>query len=182
MTIGRDDPVTRERVRRRMLISEAQGYMDLGMPRQTLRSLDELDQSGGFSDVDDFHGLVMLLRGEALRDLKEYEQAIGPLESAATAMPGEIHPWVALGWCQKRTGRLEQAIRSLESALDRKPNEPLLHFNLACYWSLARDKPRALQYLVQALSLDSEYRRLIDDEPDFDPLREDPDFQAIREE
>jgi hypothetical protein len=55
----------------------------------------------------------------------------------------------------------------------------VLHYNLACYWSLARRRDRALDCLSHALELDVAYRALIDDEPDFDPLRNDPEFRSI---
>jgi hypothetical protein len=50
---------------------------------------------------------------------------------------------------------------------------------LACYLSLAGDKGRALRHLARALELDAEYRALADAESDFDPIRSDPDFQAL---
>jgi hypothetical protein len=44
---------------------------------------------------------------------------------------------------------------------------------------LARNKRQALEYLSQALSLDNGFRNLVDGERDFDPLRNDPDFQTV---
>ena len=76
-------------------------------------------------------------------------------------------------------GRLDQAIQALDKAVAADPAEPLLHYNIACYYSLAGSKPQALEHLSRALALDSQYRYLIDDESDFDPLRNDPDFQAL---
>ena len=64
-------------------------------------------------------------------------------------------------------------------ALLVEPEEPLLRYNLACYLSLAGRKRRALRYLSQALAIDPAYRELAEAESDFDPLRNDPEFQAI---
>jgi tetratricopeptide (TPR) repeat protein len=64
----------------------------------------------------------------------------------------------------------------LEKALALEPNEPLLRYNLACYFSLSGKKKHALRYLSQALAIAPGYRGLIDAETDFDPLRDDPDF------
>jgi len=168
--------LSREQVQRRMAIREAEGYLELGMPAHALRSLRRVEQVSH----DDPYSLY--LKGETLRTLERFEEALEPLQRAAAEMPCDIQPWISLGWCQKRTGKLKQAIHSLEMAVDIDPAEALLHFNLACYWSLARDKTRALQYLLQALSLDPDYRRLIEEESDFDSLRGDPDFQALCEE
>ena len=103
-----------------------------------------------------------------------------PLRRVATASPENVHVWLAMGWCHKRTGRIDRAIESLETALDVEPAKALLHFNLACYWSLAGNKEHALEYLSRALTLDPDYRRLLDEEADFDPIRLDPEFRALR--
>ena len=57
--------------------------------------------------------------------------------------------------------------------------EAIVHYNLACYWSLAGDADRALQYLSQSFDIDPRYRDLVADESDFDPIRDLPDFQAL---
>ena len=111
--------------------------------------------------------------------MDRFKEAIAPLQQAAVLAPGNLHVWLALGWCYKRTGRINMAIRSLERILDSDPTEALVHYNLACYWSLAGDKHRAMQYLSRSLTIDPEYCRLIDEEHDFDPLRSDPDFRAL---
>ena len=65
---------------------------------------------------------------------------------ACRAEPQHVHIWLALGWCYKRNGRIDLAIESLEEALAAEPNDALVHYNLACYWSLAKNKRQALAY------------------------------------
>jgi hypothetical protein len=86
---------------------------------------------------------------------------------------------IALGWCYKRTHRLAQAIEALEAARRSHPREPLLAYNLACYWSLAGDATRAVARLGQALRLDPGLHRLIGGEADFDPVRAHPGFLRL---
>jgi Flp pilus assembly protein TadD len=124
---------------------------------------------------------TLYLQGEALRALERYADAIVPLRKVAELEPENVQVLVALGWCHKRTGRIDLAIEALEMALAADSDEPLIRYNLACYHSVAGDKRHALAYLEQALALDPEYRLLIDHEPDFDSLRGDPEFQAICE-
>lgn len=143
------------------------------MARQALDALAALEGSAARD------GGALYLRGEALRSLERHREAIEALEEAAEFLPDNIHLWLALGWCYKRTGKLRQAIAALESALAVEPGEAILYYNLACYWSLAGDKEQALEYLGQALELDGGYRDLVHGEPDFDALRDDPDFQAL---
>jgi len=152
---------------------EAEGYLERGLPQYALKALSRL------GDPNQFGVSTLYLWGEALRALERYEEAVPPLRRVSEAEPETIHVWLALGWCYKRTGHLELAISALESALQADPNEPLLHYNLACYQSLAGDKNASLGHLAQALAMDSHYRTLIDEESDFDSLRNDPEFQAI---
>jgi Flp pilus assembly protein TadD len=149
---------------------EAEGYLELGMPSHSLRSL----QRQGKMVHGDPRGCYLL--GESLRELDRYREAIFPLRRSLELIPDDIHVWMALGWCYKRVGELSKAIDALEHAVDIEPGEAVLHYNLACYWSLARDRRHALRSLAKALSIDGNFRDFIDDEPDFDPLRNDPLF------
>ncbi|MGD0896606.1 MAG: tetratricopeptide repeat protein [Thermoguttaceae bacterium] len=154
---------------------QAEGYLELGMPQQALDALARLGQVQG-GDVQ-----TLYLQGEALRALERYQEALVPLGRVTDSEPENIHAWLAVGWCHKRAGRIDLAIDALETALAADPQEPLIRYNLACYWSLAGGKRQAVGYLEQALSLDPNYRNLVDHEPDFDPIRSDREFQAVCE-
>jgi Flp pilus assembly protein TadD len=80
---------------------------------------------------------ALYLTGQAFRAIELYRDAISPLREAARFEPDNIHIWLALGWCYKRIGRLDRAIESLEEALTVDPGGAIIHYNLACYWSLA---------------------------------------------
>jgi tetratricopeptide (TPR) repeat protein len=162
-----------DRIRQIKIQREAEGYLELSMPRQAIAAIARLGDPTGF----DAHSLY--LWGESLRCLSRYEEALVPLQQAARADSGNMHVWVALGWCFKRTGQLSQAIEALETAVSVKPEEALLHYNLACYWSLAGNKRLALRYLSRSLAIDPDYRLLIEGETDFDPIREDPEFRSV---
>lgn len=166
-------PVTRNRILLTRAIEEAEGYTELGMLEHALRAL---QRRGSL-----VHGnpRACYLLGEALRDLDRYEEALLPLERSADLMPDDIHVWLALGWCYKRTGQLAKAIESLERAVKIDASEAVLHYNLACYLSLVRNRTMALRHLSRALEIDTNYRDMIPDEPDFDSLRHDPEFVAL---
>lgn len=164
---------SKERIRLNKFQREAEGYLELGLPALALKSLERL------GDPSQFAPSTLYLWGEALRAAERYPEAIPPLERAADAEPENIHVWLALGWCYKRVGRLGLAIEAIEKALDSDPREAMLHYNLACYRSLAGEKDKAIAALSQALRIDPDFRNLIDSESDFDPIRNDPDFQAL---
>lgn len=154
-------------------LDEAEGYLMLGLPRRAL----EILQSRPDWPTMQFE--ASLLTGEALRALERYREAIRPLETAAALRPGDLGVALALGWCYKRTHRLAQAIDALERATRDHPDEALLHYNLACYWSLAHTPSKALDELTLALELEPGLRDLIPDESDFDSLRGNPDFERL---
>lgn len=163
------------RVRIQRILREAEGYLELNMPQTALDLLSRI------TDPGTFRGQQLYWTGEALRALERYVEAIAVLEQAADLQPSNIHVWLALGWCRKRSGRLDLAITALERAEEVSPEEAIVQYNLACYWSLAGKKQRALAYLSRAISIDSNYRDLIVDERDFDPIRSDPEFRALTE-
>lgn len=179
-----------ERIRRQQILREAEGYLDLiGLfeeeewvpsapirKRLAQRSLDMLDRlAERHSPGPQTH----LLRGQALRAAERYAEAIEPLQAAVAADPSMIEAWLALGWCFKRSGRLDCAIESLKEALAADPEQGIVHYNLSCYWSLAGKVALALHHLSQALALDAVFRARAEREPDFDPIRNDPGFQSL---
>jgi tetratricopeptide (TPR) repeat protein len=143
------------------------------MPEHALRELARLGEQAPRD------GQACYLHGEALRALDRFSDAIPWLQAASDFLPDNIHVWLAIGWCYKRTGYVELAIDALETALAVESGEAIIYYNLACYWSLASNKRQALSYLARALDIDTNYRDLVHDEPDFDPLRDDPDFQSL---
>jgi tetratricopeptide (TPR) repeat protein len=163
--------IIRDRVRRQL--DEAEGYLMLGLPA---RALAVLDSRGDWATM---RFEANFLRGEALRSLERYRDALTPLEVAAKLRPGDAAVAIALGWCYKRTHRLAQAIDALERAVRHDSEEPLLHYNLACYWSLAGNADKALDELATALDLEPGLRTLIADESDFDLLRGNPAFERL---
>jgi tetratricopeptide (TPR) repeat protein len=178
-----------ERIRRQQILREAEGYLELiglfgedwvpAAPirrRLAQRSLDTLSRLAERSTPNP---QTFLLRGLAFRAAEQYAEAIEPLQAAVAGDPNLIDGWLALGWCYKRSGRLELAIEALKQSLLVSPDQGIIHYNLSCYWSLAGNVSLALHHLERALALDSDFRSLAEREPDFDPIRNDPGFRSL---
>ncbi|MGD9648473.1 MAG: tetratricopeptide repeat protein [Pirellulales bacterium] len=164
------------RLRLAQRLRAAEGYLELGMAEHALRVLDEIEEPNSSQ------GSVDYLRGEALRSLERYEDALVPLQRAVERLPSKINIWIALGWCQKRTGQLDLAIESLEKALTAEPTREeraLLTYNLACYTSLQGHTQRAVSLLRKACAIEPHYKELALSESDFDRIRSDPGFQSV---
>src|SRR4051812_8979416 len=164
--------IPRDRIKRQL--DEAEGYLMLTLPRRALEILERR------SDWATMQFEASFLTGEALRSLERYREALKPLEVAAALRPAETGVAIALGWCYKRTHRLAQAIDALERAGRHNPSPPReLHYNLACYWSLAGNAGKALDELAVALDIEPNLRNQIADETDFDQLRGNPEFERL---
>lgn len=159
--------------RRRRLLTAATGYLELELPKLALECLSQISEPE--SDCFEF----WLLKGLAFRSLDEFRTALKWLEKARALSPGSMTAAMAAAWCYKRTGKLQEAIAATYQAYESSPREAVLLYNLACYWCLAGDKQQALSWLGRSLRIDGSYRALIADEPDFDSLRNDPDFLVI---
>lgn len=177
------------RIRRQQLIQEAEGYLDLilavsqplpldavhriRLARRALMALNQLDHA------EFCNGRAYYLRGQAFRLMEKHHQAIDSFLSAASVDPDNVHIHLALAWCYKRVGRVDLAIEALEDALELDPNRGILHYNLACYWSLANHIGLTLVHLSRAFELAGEYRTLVHEEPDFDAVRNHPEFLTL---
>ncbi|MES2789996.1 MAG: tetratricopeptide repeat protein [Planctomycetota bacterium] len=161
------------RVRRDKLLNAAEGYLMLEMPQHALECLDAI------IDPERAQFASNYLRGMVLRQMGDHQAALDAFDVALEEQPEHMSLLLAMAWCYKRTDRLERAITAMEQAYAADPTEPIVLYNLACYWSLAGNKSQALSWLGRALRMDGDLKRLISDEQDFDRLRSDPDFELL---
>jgi tetratricopeptide (TPR) repeat protein len=178
-----------QRQRRQQILREAEGYLDLVMALGTQCPLDpqarDVVATRALATLErlDAHSAsrpeALYLKGQAMRCMERWAEAVAALNEAAGAEPENVHIWLALGWCYKRMNRLDLAIQALEEALEVDPSMAIIHYNLACYWSLARNAERAVDCLQQAFEIDPNYRDTAVTESDFDPIRADPRFQEV---
>jgi tetratricopeptide (TPR) repeat protein len=178
-----------KRFRRKQILREAEGYLDLvtacaddlvlGAPVRDRLAQRAIDTLGRLDASSQRRVEALYIHGQALRIMEQHGQAIDLLNRAAEIDHNNIHVWLALGWCHKRTGRLDKAIESLEEALQVDDQQAIIHYNLACYWSLAKNVKWAIDYLERAFELDPHYRDLVAQEHDFDPIRRHPRFQEL---
>ncbi|MEC7497648.1 MAG: tetratricopeptide repeat protein [Planctomycetota bacterium] len=143
------------------------------MADRGLRSLEALDE------VFSIQAEVFHLRGQLLRASKRYGDAIAWLQRSIDLDSKNLEAYLGLGWCYKRLGQVDLAIEALEHALDIPDETGIVQYNLACYWALVSHIKLAVEYLARALEIDPHYRSMLASEPDFDTIRNQPDFLAL---
>lgn len=180
--------LNQERVKRKQLIREAEGYLDLmsvfddrwQLDRQHIetlatRAIECLDA------VENPHGFlphILFLKGQAHRAAGRFEEAARLLEESKEMEPENLHTLLALAWCYKRLNRVNDAIRVMREAIQVEEESAIAHYNLACYLAIQKQTAEACQHLSNALEIDPSYRNLVADETDFDSIRNTSEFQA----
>ena len=96
----------------------------------------------------------------------------------------ELHPrdagiWINLAYIRRRTQSLDAAVDTLQRAFDANPQDPMAHYNMACYRAVQQREQEALELLKNALHLDPKLKVLARAEPDFANLRRTPAFQKL---
>jgi len=154
-------------------IERAEGYLMLGMAEQALRELRSVADPS--IDLYAYHHH----RADAYRVLNRFAEALEEFQQCQTIQPQEIDVLMGLAWCFKRLGQLSQAIATTHDAVQAHPEEPVLLYNLACYYALGGQKTQSLSWLGRALRMAPGLRALIPEESDFNPIRQSTEFRKL---
>lgn len=98
--------------------------------------------------------------------------------------PGEAFepsPWerTTRGLVHFASGDYDRAAEAYEQLLDETPGDPGFLYNLACAESRLGRTDSALRHLRQAAEADANYAKNAAGDPDFDAIRDEPEFSAI---
>jgi non-specific serine/threonine protein kinase len=76
----------------------------------------------------------------------------------------------------------EKGLEWARRAVAIMPKEPGILYNVACLYSLANERDEALAHLERAVQLGFGHRAWVENDSDFDPIKDSPRFQAILEQ
>ncbi len=177
------------RQKARRSLRQAEGYLELAtlfddslaleQDRKTvladlcIATLDQIHKPGRYA------AQVIYLRGQAHRLAERHRLAINDLKAAWRLVPGNVHTSLALGWCFKRLGQINQAVQALQDAVNEDDDSGILHYNLACYLTLAHRFPDAITHLARSIEIDERFWFRAADESDFDAIRQYPGFRQL---
>jgi adenylate cyclase len=106
---------------------------------------------------------------EALRVVEKHME-LNPDDPRAATMR-------AVSLC--RLGHLEEGLIWAEKALEIDPNDAGVRYNVACLYSLEGKVDEAIRCLEEAFEGGFQNKEWFDNDPDLDPLRNDPRFQNL---
>jgi adenylate cyclase len=78
-------------------------------------------------------------------------------------------------------GRRDDAIREGAAALEMSPGDSVMLYNGACLYAQLGETRRAVDTLRQAIAGGTENFGWMKNDPDLDPLRDDPEFKELME-
>lgn len=103
-------------------------------------------------------------------------------ESVHRRCPDYLEVVGLLGGLYTRVGRIADGLKMDRKLVRLDPENPTAHYNLACSLALCRKRPDALRSLRKALALGYDDLDWMQQDPDLDILKNDPEFlQLLRQ-
>ena len=84
-----------------------------------------------------------------------------------------------LGGLYTKVGRIADGLRMDRKLVRLEPDNPTAHYNLACSLALCKKRPAALRSLRKAVSLGYDDLDWMQQDPDLEGLKHDPEFQQL---
>ena len=134
-------------------------------------------------EIDAPAGTFVFVRDPAAKRTAIAEEA-GTTIVIAGGKPGEAFapsPWErnAEGLVHFANEDWEKAVETYEHFLEEQPGDAGFLYNLACAESRLGRKDDAIAHLRQSADKEERFRQAAVGDPDFDAIRDDPEFSAI---
>lgn len=148
------------------------GYM-LGRTEEAIAALQKAaDLEPAWSRPHDNLAIILRIVGR-------YEEAEQEALRAIELDPDSVATQTNYANLLTAMGRMEEARERYQRAIEIDPNHPKPYYNLACLDSLEGNVDEAVKYLGEAIRLASSLRVEARNDPDFDPIRESPEFRKL---
>lgn len=132
----------------KQVIRAASGWLELGMPEESLNELKSL----GVEDSDDLRVLQLKLAAELAR--KNWSAASESAVRLCKLEVDEPEHFLSAAYCLHEMGLTGEAMQWLLRGPEALSEMAVYHYNLACYlWKLG-EKERARNHLAQAVKMD----------------------------
>ena len=105
---------------------------------------------------------------------------IGFIEGVVRRAPAYVDALQLLGDDYTRRGRFSEGLKVDEQLVELRPTDPMIHYNLACSYSLTDQCEAAFASLGHALDLGYHDFKWLSRDPDLTNLRRHPLYKKIR--
>jgi tetratricopeptide (TPR) repeat protein len=100
-------------------------------------------------------------------------------EAVHRRCPAYIEVVGRLGELYTRVGRIADGLKMDRKLVRLEPDNATAHYNLACSLALCKKRPDALRSLRKAVALGYNDRHWMEQDPDLEILKADPEFQQL---
>ena len=94
-------------------------------------------------------------------------------------VPEDVRARILLAADYAATGRDDDAVRELQSAVDLRPHDSNILYNAACTYGVMKRKPEAIEMLQRAKTAGYENPDWIRRDPDLACLHGEPEFEKL---
>lgn len=114
------------------------------------------------------------------QDKRDLDIEIGFLEGVVRRDPEYVDALQILGDDYTRRGRFEDGLKIDQQLALVRPQDSLVHYNLACSYSLTGQTEMAVHALEKALTLGYRDFKWMSEDPDLEVVRQHPLYRKIR--
>jgi len=119
-------------------------------------------------------------RKSARRNQRDLDIEIGFMEGIVKRDPRYVEALQILGDDYTRRGKYVAGLKVDERLAQLRPEDSLVHYNLACSYSLTDQFEQAVAALEKALGLGYRDFKWLAKDPDLDKLRDHPLYERIQ--
>jgi len=113
------------------------------------------------------------------KEQRDLDIEIGFMEGVVERDPKFVEAWKVLSEDYARRSKFHECLKADELLARMTPDDPSVHYNLACSYSLARQIEQSMGALSKAIAKGfSDFKWLLKD-PDLGNLRKDPAFKKV---
>lgn len=147
-------------------LSQARGYLGLGMIEEAAVELDQLP--AGTAEQTE----VLALRALVLQEQAKWPPLAEIARTLVRRQPAESGWWITWAYATRRSRSLEAAEAILLEAERTHPQAAAIQFNLGCYACVRGDLAEARRRINLAIALDKSFKEAAATDPDLVLLRE----------
>jgi len=129
--------------------------------------------------IEPYHPSVYFSLGNLYSDSGRPHLARQAFERLILMAPEDLDARNNLGNVLLKERNFREAVQHFETILRMNPEYATAYYNMACAYSLTRQKDTALRFLKQALERDQNLKKLAMTDPDLDNLRQEKSFQEL---
>jgi predicted Zn-dependent protease len=154
--------VNRAELERRL--QPAIGYLQLGMMEEANEVIEVLPREAKTEKI------VLGLQVDIHCGTASWQRMREVAGFLAHEWPDDSQHWISFAYATRRCSSITEAEIILLKAVELHSNEPMVHFNLACYAAQTGELAAARERLARAEMLDPGIRTMAMKDPDLEPL------------